>query len=303
MLRPSFFLLRVAGFAALLPVLAASGVVAQERVGVSGAVNPDVTGAPPGAATRQVVIGQDVVFNERITTGALGQTQLLFLDESAMTIGPNSDLTIDQFVYDPKSGTGQLAMSASRGLLRYVGGKLSKQEEGVSLRTSTATLAVRGGAFLLDLTTEGRMEAIFIYGRTLTVTGIGGVTETLRRPGYAISIAGPGGVPSAPFPAPPVRIAQLVGHLDGRAGASAGARSRSWSVISTAGSAPAPARGRCRAMRRWRAAASRRRFRAMSPAACSRRRNPSRSPRCKRSASARCSRALISARCRARARR
>jgi hypothetical protein len=224
MLRPSFFLLRVAGFAALLPVLAASGVVAQERVGVSGAVNPDVTGAPPGAATRQVVIGQDVVFNERITTGALGQTQLLFLDESAMTIGPNSDLTIDQFVYDPKSGTGQLAMSASRGLLRYVGGKLSKQEEGVSLRTSTATLAVRGGAFLLDLTTEGRMEAIFIYGRTLTVTGIGGVTETLRRPGYAISIAGPGGVPSAPFPVPPGRIAQLVGHLDGRVGASAGAR-------------------------------------------------------------------------------
>src|SRR5437660_7636641 len=224
MLGPRFFLLSLAGFAALLPVLAASGVVAQERVGVSSAVNPEVTGAPPGAAARQVVIGQDVVFNERITTGPLGQTQLLFLDESAMTIGPNSDLTIDQFVYDRKSGTGQLAMSASRGLLRYVGGKLSKQEEGVSLRTSTATLAVRGGAFLLDLTTEGRMEAIFIYGRTLTVTGVGGVTETLRRPGYAISIAGPGGAPSAPFPVPPGRIAQLVGHLDGRVGASGGAR-------------------------------------------------------------------------------
>src|SRR5438128_12666650 len=95
--------------------------------------------------------------------------KLLFLDESAMTIGPNSDLTIDQFVYDTKSGTGQLAMSASRGLLRFVGGKLSKQEEGVSLRTSTATIAVRGGAFLLDLTSDGRMEAIFIYGRALTV--------------------------------------------------------------------------------------------------------------------------------------
>jgi len=164
------------------------------------------------------------VFNERFTTGALGQTQLLFLDESAMTIGPNSDLTIDQFVYDPKSGTGQLAMSASRGLLRFVGGKLSKQEEGVSLRTSTATLAVRGGAFLLDLTTEGRMEAIFIYGRNLTVTGADGVTQTLQRPGFAISIGGPGGAPSAPFPVPPGRIAQLVGHLDGRVGATGGAR-------------------------------------------------------------------------------
>jgi hypothetical protein len=224
MSRPGFFPLRRAGVAALLLALGASGALAQERVGVSSAVNPDVTGAAPGAAARQVVIGQDVVFNERFTTGPLGQTQLLFLDESAMTIGPNSDLTIDQFVYDAKSGTGQLAMSASRGLLRFVGGKLSKQEEGVSLRTSTATLAVRGGAFLLDLTTEGRMEAIFIYGRNLTVTGADGVTQTLQRPGFAISIGGPGGAPSAPFPVPPGRIAQLVGHLDGRVGATGGAR-------------------------------------------------------------------------------
>jgi hypothetical protein len=223
MSRPGYSPLRLAGFIILL-ALAASGALAQEHVGVSSAVNPDVTGAAPGAASRQVVIGQDVVFNERFTTGPLGQTQLLFLDESAMTIGPNSDLTIDQFVYDPKSGTGHLAMSASRGLLRYVGGKLSKQEEGVSLRTSTATLAVRGGAFLLDLTTGGRMEAIFIYGRALTVTGPGGVTQTLQRPGYAISIAGPGGAPSEPFPVPPGQIAQLVGHLDGRVGATGGAR-------------------------------------------------------------------------------
>jgi hypothetical protein len=223
MSRPGYSPLRLAGFIILL-ALAASGALAQEHVGVSSAVNPDVTGAAPGAAARQVVIGQDVVFNERFTTGPLGQTQLLFLDESAMTIGPNSDLTIDQFVYDPKSGTGHLAMSASRGLLRYVGGKLSKQEEGVSLRTSTATLAVRGGAFLLDLTTGGRMEAIFIYGRALTVTGPGGVTQTLQRPGYAISIAGPGGAPSEPFPVPPGQIAQLVGHLDGRVGATGGAR-------------------------------------------------------------------------------
>src|SRR5207253_10755182 len=95
---------------------------------------------------------------------------------------------------------------------------------GVSLRTSTATLAVRGGAFLLDLTAEGRMEAIFIYGRALTVTGPGGIIQTLARPGYAISIGGAGGAPSAPFPVPPGRIAQLVGHLDGRGGATRGAR-------------------------------------------------------------------------------
>jgi len=57
----------------------------------------------PGAQPRRLVIGQDVIFNERITTTESGQTQLLFLDESSMSIGPNSDITIDQFAYDPKT--------------------------------------------------------------------------------------------------------------------------------------------------------------------------------------------------------
>jgi len=118
--------------AAILLLGSAIQGFAQEKVGISSAVNQDANGTPPGQATRKLVIGQEVVFNEHIVTAAAGQTQLLFLDESAMTIGPGSDLTIDQFVYDPKTGSGRLAMSATKGLLRFVGGKLSKQDEGVS---------------------------------------------------------------------------------------------------------------------------------------------------------------------------
>jgi len=147
MLRPTTFLRPLVAAAALL-LYGASFGLAQEKVGVSSAVNQDATGTPPGGAARKLVIGQEVVFNEHIATAAAGQTQLLFLDESSMSIGPSSDITIDQFVYDPKSGSGKLAMSATKGLLRFVGGKLSKQDEAVTLRTNSATLAVRGGAFI-----------------------------------------------------------------------------------------------------------------------------------------------------------
>src|SRR5260370_5091438 len=115
------FLLRAAVVAGLLLTAGTSALLAQERVGVNSAVNPEATGAPPGAQPRRLVIGQDVIFNEHITTGAAGQTQLLFLDESSMSIGPNSDLTIDQFVYDPKNTSGKLAMSATRRVLHYLG--------------------------------------------------------------------------------------------------------------------------------------------------------------------------------------
>src|SRR5271166_1164494 len=132
--------------------------VAQQRVGVSSAVNPEATGIPPGAAPRRLVLGQDVVFNERITTEAGGQTQILFVDESSMTIGPNSDMVIDEFVYDPASGTGKLAASLTRGVFRFVGGKLSKQENAVAVRTHAATIGIRGGLILVDLSPDGRLQ-------------------------------------------------------------------------------------------------------------------------------------------------
>ncbi|HEX3860267.1 MAG TPA: FecR domain-containing protein [Stellaceae bacterium] len=209
-------------FAGLSLVASTGSLFAQDKVGVNSAVNPQANGTPPGGSMRQLVIGQEVVYNERITTGPAGQTQMLFLDESSMTIGPNSDLKIDQFVYDPKSGTGKLAMSATRGLLRYVGGKLSKQNDAVTLQTSTATLAVRGGAFIVNISPNGTTNAIFIYGSALTITGANGASTTISRPGYE-STTVPGGSPSPPSPEPPGQLASYLQQLDGRPGGSGGA--------------------------------------------------------------------------------
>jgi hypothetical protein len=214
---------RIAFVAAVLLVLAPAGLNAQQRVGVNSAVNPDASGTPPGGTTRRLVIGQEVVFNERISTGPQGQTQLLFLDESAMSIGPGSDLTIDQFVYDPNAGTGKLAMSATRGVLRFIGGKLSKQEDAVTLRTQSATVAVRGGVFLLELQASGQLEVFFVFGKELSVTGLNGVVQTLTRPGFGVTVARPGASPSAPFRAPAQTLGQVLSQLDGRAGGNGGA--------------------------------------------------------------------------------
>ncbi|HTV89421.1 MAG TPA: FecR domain-containing protein [Stellaceae bacterium] len=203
-------------------LLGAGGMAQAQQVGISSAVNPQAEGTPPGATARPLIIGQDVVFNERIATTAKGQTQLLFVDQSSMSIGPNSDLTIDRFVYDPKSGTGRLAMSATRGLLRYVGGRLSKHDGAVTLRTSTATLAVRGGAFIVDISAGGKTDVIFIYGNGLTIAGVNGAVETLTRPGYQVTIT-PTGAISSPQAVSSAVLGQLTGELDGEPGQTGGA--------------------------------------------------------------------------------
>ena len=68
--------------------LASPAAFGQQRVGVNAAVNPGGHGHPSGVRDRDgSCSGREVVFNERITTGSEGQTQVLFVDQSTMTVG------------------------------------------------------------------------------------------------------------------------------------------------------------------------------------------------------------------------
>ena len=214
--------LRVAAIGTLVVAASTSGAGAQQRVGVNSAVNPEARGVPPGAPPRQLVIGADVVFKEHITTSRQGQTQVLFLDKSAMTVGPNSDVTIDEFAYDPNTGTGKLAMSAAQGVMRFIGGRLSKNENAVTLTTPTGTLAVRGGIFLAAISSLGT-DVTFLYGNGLTISNPFGM-QILTRPGYMVTISSRNTPPSEPRPAPPGATAALLGQLDGRSGGTGGAQ-------------------------------------------------------------------------------
>jgi len=219
------YLLCTAGLVALL--LGADSttrsVVAQQRIGVNSGVNPDATGIWPGTPPRRLVLGQDIVFNERVTTGAEGQTQVLFVDQSTLSVGPNADMVIDEFVYDPAAGTGKLAANLTRGVFRFVGGKLSKQENAVTIQTPSATIGIRGGVVLGSRATSGKLEVIFAYGKGVTITGTNGVSQTITRPGFEVIVSGPGAAPTAPAPPPPGAAAALLTQLDGRSGGTGGA--------------------------------------------------------------------------------
>jgi hypothetical protein len=182
------------------------------RAGVTAAVNTTTSGAIAGNV-RTLFIGNDVFKDERISTDANGRAQLLFLDQSAVTVGPNAELTIDRFVYDEKSKLGTLAVQASRGVLRFVGGDISKQQE-VLIRTPTSLIGIRGGINLIQVDQDGGTQAIFMFGAQMTVTASqGGQTQTVIRPGFGVRVA-PGQPPSAPFRAPGALIANLLSQLE-----------------------------------------------------------------------------------------
>ena len=126
------------------------GFAEQDNVGITGAVNPHAVGQAPAGTVEQLAIGQNVVRNEKISTFNKGQVQLIFSDQSTLTLGENSEIVIDEFVYDPQKQAGSMTATVTTGVLRYVGGKISKKND-VSFLTPSGVVTVRGGIALIKV--------------------------------------------------------------------------------------------------------------------------------------------------------
>src|SRR5689334_19772477 len=172
--------LALAGIAAVA-LAAPIGAAHADKVGVAAAVNPDAFSSLSGSPQTQLNIGKSIFFNERINTTTSGLVQVLLVDGSTFTVGPGSDLVIDKFVYDPNKKSGEIVASFSKGAMRFVGGKISKNEGGVTVNTPSGALAIRGGMFM----TNGKVFA-FLYGEHMTLTGKNGQQYTVFQPGNLI---------------------------------------------------------------------------------------------------------------------
>ena len=163
--------------------------IAAARVGVTSATDGDPLGKPPAEPERVLRIGIDVQANELITTGSNDRAHLVFLDGTSITVGPNAQLSIDKFVYDPNTKTGELAVSATKGVLRLVGGKISKTTP-ITITTPSSTIGIRGGITIVEAQPTHTVST-FVFGKQLTSTAQG-QTTTVIRPGFrVITNAGP----------------------------------------------------------------------------------------------------------------
>ena len=173
-------------------VLAASALGSPahaDKVGVAAAVNPDAFSSLSGSPQTQLNIGKSIFFNERINTTGEGLVQVLLADGSTFTVGPGSDLVIDKFVYDPKKKSGEVVASFSKGVMRFVGGKISKNEGGVKVNTPSGALAIRGGMFQGKVGGGGSVFS-FLYGVEMKLTAANGKTFSVYEPGYTLDLTG-----------------------------------------------------------------------------------------------------------------
>lgn len=164
-------------------------------------VRGKVTAVAEDGQKRNLAAKAPIYVNDTIETAANSQAQILFEDETVYTIGPQSDLKIDQFVYDPEKSVGDLVVGATKGSFRMITGSIAKKApERVKVRTPVATIGIRGTYFAG--TFNGATLNTLLVGGAIFVENQGGGKE-IRTPGFGTKV-----ISDSKAPEPPKKFTQ-----------------------------------------------------------------------------------------------
>jgi hypothetical protein len=115
-----------------------------------GTITEQVNAPPSIQRDKQTLTGakgSGVEMNDAVrTTG--GKVGITFEDNTRVQVTENSKVVIDEFVYDPKKGSGKLSINMAMGTVRYASGAIAHNNpSNVAINTPTATISVRGTDF------------------------------------------------------------------------------------------------------------------------------------------------------------
>ena len=117
---------------------------ASERIGTVGIV---IGKADVVNRNLELKIKESILFGDVIKTGPKTNMQILFDDQTVFTIGENTEIVINEFIYDPNQNNELNKISAEifQGSLKVVTGLISKKNpENLSITLPTGVLATRG---------------------------------------------------------------------------------------------------------------------------------------------------------------
>jgi len=165
---------------------------AQPKIGNTVTTKDEVNGTTE-RGTQPLLAGNGLYLDEQVHTGTTGKAQFLFADRTNLTVGPVTDIRLDQFVYNP-GADGNVVLAATSGTFRFITG--IQPHEDYKIQTPFATMGVRGTQFIMSLAPDN--EEIQLNSGEVIVTTISNQVVSLNVPGAVLVIDSYGNTTSQP---------------------------------------------------------------------------------------------------------
>jgi len=178
-------------------VMAAEG--SKEGIGFYTAVLGKATVTHLGEAqVLPVKLQDEVLFKDVIQTETDSRTRALFQDDSMLTVGENSRVEIDEYIYNPEKNVRLAIVKLMQGQVRALVSKVFKANGSkFEIHTPSAVAAARGTYFTVWV--ENGQSGIINIGEKGRVDFTSGGMTVAVDPGF-FSVAQEGQAPSVPQP-------------------------------------------------------------------------------------------------------
>jgi len=96
--------------------------------------------------------GERIFEGDILRTGADGSLGVIFKDDTLLSLGPNSELAIDEFLFAPAQGKLSFVTRMLRGTAAYLSGIIAKlSPESVRFETPVGSVGIRGTKFVVKI--------------------------------------------------------------------------------------------------------------------------------------------------------
>jgi hypothetical protein len=178
---------------------------------------------------KKLSTGDKIYFGDSIIVKSNSNSQIMLLDETVMSVGSNSEIKIDEFVYDKKSQNGKILSTIKSGSMRVLtGGVSEKNPANLEIKVPAGTIGSRGTEF--QATVDNGQSKVLLIGpgpnnsaglRPGSIQVSNALGSVLVNKPYNFTQMSANVSPSAPVPISASELKLFQQRLEARAAASA----------------------------------------------------------------------------------
>jgi len=109
--------------------------------------------------------GDKIYFGDTIKVDEKSNSQILLLDQTVLNIGAKSEVTIDEFIFDPSNNDGKIFSLIKQGSMKVITGLISeKNPDNLVVKVPAGSIGTRGTEFQAIVNNNNQESKILLIG-------------------------------------------------------------------------------------------------------------------------------------------